>query len=90
MEFVRSYNFLVGKYHICIDNGDARKYFCAFDMEIANFLKIPTKDYRELLYKYNGTYDNFLDATFFNRKRDCMRAINFLIKKYGVLIKLLG
>ena len=59
----------------------------AYDSEICEFLNISLKEYQNCLLRFNG-FRNLHDI-YFHDKSDCLKALDCLNEKYGVLLALM-
>ena len=59
----------------------------AYDSQMCKFLNVSLKEYQDCLLKFNG-FKNFNDIYFLD-KSDCLKALDCLNEKYGVLLALM-
>lgn len=59
------------------------------DFEIAEKLGMQLLEYRKILKKYNAYYSEKCDEYFFSELKDVKKCVNYLNKKYSVMLKLL-
>jgi len=62
-------------------------YPCSVDSFVANYLRIPLKEYRNILLKFNA-YKVIDDECYFHNYDDARNCVNYLTEKFEIMIKL--
>jgi hypothetical protein len=60
-----------------------------FDCDIAKLIGITKKEYQKILINFGGCSGSRIDI-YFNNKTDAKKALEFLNKKYGLILQLLS